>query len=111
MNTSEEVINTKTMNTRTDRNPHIKIINDIDVFGYKIKSSDLDNRISREIYIRDNDLIILGIFDDEDGKIAHLPIHTIQYGKNQKEFLDEVCRQNTGHTSYEEYKKSICNQN
>jgi hypothetical protein len=109
MNTSEEVINTNTMNTRTDRKPHIVIINDIDVFGYKIKSSELDNRISREIYIRDKDLIILGIYNDEDGNMAHLPIHPFTFGKTQIEFLDEICRLNTGHSSYEEYKKSLCN--
>jgi hypothetical protein len=95
------------MNTRTERNPNILIIKDIDVFGCKITSSDLDNRISREIYIRDNDLIILGIYEDETGNMAHLPIHTSKYGKTQIEFINEICRLNTGHSSYEEYNKSI----
>jgi hypothetical protein len=91
------------MNTRTERNPNIVIIRDIDVFGYKITSSDFKNRINREIYIRDNDMLMLGIYYDEIGKMAHLPIHTSEWAKNQKEFLDEICRKNTGHNSYDEY--------
>jgi hypothetical protein len=98
------------MKTRTERNPNIVIFKDLNVFGYKISGSDKENGISREIYIHDNHSIILGIYNDESGNMAHLPIYPYTLGKTQLEFLNEICKLNTGHNSYQEYKNSICKQ-
>lgn len=78
----------------------IKIIKDINPFGFKIYK-DAEVYPPKDITNTGSGVLIVSYKDDSGG--VSLPIICGSYKKTTIQFLDEICKLNTGHNSYIEY--------